>query len=259
MPVFLGHMALTPGEQLGPYEILAPLGARRHGRGVPGARHAAAPRGRAQAASGRRGARRRQPPSLRPGDARRRGAQPSEHPRDPRHGLVPRGALRGHRAARGRDARPTACAMGLSIREGRRGRVPDRRRPGRGARPRDHPPRHQARQHLPDERGTGEDPRLRHRPHRAARPDLGPLRHHHELARIELPVPRRHRRATCPPSRSAASRSTGAPTSSRSGRPSSRCSPAAARSRGRRPSRRSAPCCATIRASTRRPGRSRTI
>ena len=181
-----------------------------------------------------------------------------EHPGDPRHRLLPRRALRRDGAARRRDpARPPARRAAASA-EGGRGRQPDRRGPRRGAREGHHPPRHQARQHLPDQRGPREDPRLRHRAHRAAGPDVRPLRHHHRARADRARSSSSGRPATCPPSRSAASRSTGAPTSSRSARPSSRCSPAGAPSCATARSRPSAPSCATTRASTPRPRRSRT-
>ncbi len=76
----------------------------RHGRGLSRARHAPRPRRRDQGPA--RGVRRRpgSPAALRAGGARRRRAQPSEHPRDPRLRDARRRAVRRLGAARGRDA-----------------------------------------------------------------------------------------------------------------------------------------------------------
>ncbi|MCK7496508.1 MAG: protein kinase [Comamonadaceae bacterium] len=48
-------MSLTPGTRLGPYEVLAQAGRRRHGRGLSRARHEAEPRRRDQGPARRDG------------------------------------------------------------------------------------------------------------------------------------------------------------------------------------------------------------
>ena len=83
---------------------------RRHGRGVPGARHAAGPQGRGQAAASRPHRQPRRHPPLRAGGARRVVAQPPEHRhhlrdrRDRRPALPGDGVRRGPVA--GRVGRP---------------------------------------------------------------------------------------------------------------------------------------------------------
>ena len=126
-------------------------GAGRHGRGLPGPRQPAEPRGRAEDAARRRRARRRQPRPVRPGDARRRRARttptswPSTTPGSFR--AIPYAVtelLQGESLADRLRSGPRRPG------KGGRDRRADRRRPRGRAPARDHPPRHQAGQHLPD-------------------------------------------------------------------------------------------------------------
>ncbi len=87
----------------------------RHGRALPRARQPAAARGRAQDAARRLRPRRRQPAPVRSRDARRRGAEPSQHPGHPRLGHAPRGSrTRSPSCSRARASR-SGSAPGPSI------------------------------------------------------------------------------------------------------------------------------------------------
>ncbi len=152
---------------------------RGDGGGLPrqGPRHR--PAGRHQdhqdlADGGRRFGVPRVPRAVRPRGADRRNPVPPEHRHDPRHRRGHRKPRLLHRDGVHRGAQPEVAPhreeqvhLGRDRGPGR----PDRR----GARLRapqgDHPPRHQARQHHPDDRRQGEDHRLRDRQDRLFQPD----------------------------------------------------------------------------------------
>ena len=121
---------------------------------------------------------------LRAGGPARGRAEPPQHRRGPRH-RDPRGvAVRGHRAARGRDPPGAAVARPGLDQPGTRLDRTDRPCALRRPRPRHRPPRPQARERVPHPRRPGEAPRLRHRQvqppgdrgPRVARPDRQPGR-----------------------------------------------------------------------------------
>jgi len=155
-------MAMSAGTRLGPYEILAPIGAGGMGevyrardsrlsrevaiKVLPG--HLSAdPQAVAIRAGGQGGG--RAVASQSSGTVRRRHARINH--------------VRGHGTPGGRDAagvfKPVVPPVGQSGGDG----IGDRRRIGRCACPRDRPPRPQARQHFPDVRRPREDSRLRPR------------------------------------------------------------------------------------------------
>ena len=98
-------MTLTAGTRLGPYEIVAAIGAGRHGRGLSGARSTPRPRRRDQGAS-----RRRSRPTLIASHRFEQEARAAaalnhpEHPRRLRHRPARRRAVHRLGAARRRDA-----------------------------------------------------------------------------------------------------------------------------------------------------------
>ncbi len=106
--------------------------------------------------------------------------QPPQHLHDLRRGRARGAALHRHGTARRRNpARPPRPGR-LEARRPARSRGPDRRRPGGGARARDHAPRHQAREHLRHEARPGQAPRLR--PRQAGGRGDGRLRRQHRPA-----------------------------------------------------------------------------
>ena len=184
-------MALSAGEQLGPYEIVGPLGKGGMGEVYRARdnrlRREVALKMLPDAARQRR----RQPRALRPRDARRRRAESSEHPRDPRHGHAPGVPYAVTELLEGETLADRLRTGPLAAAARDRDRLPDRRRPRRRARQGSHPPRHQAREHLPD--ATRGAPRSSTSASRASRspPTLSPVPREPEL---ELRVARGHGR-----------------------------------------------------------------
>ena len=134
---------------------------RRHGRGLPGARHQARARRRHQSARARKSGRRRRPP---PSPARGARALARESPFH-RHGSRlrhrRRHRLRRHGAHRRRAAGGADRARGRARGRGDRLRARDRRRARGGARRRHHPPRPEAGQRPHHSRQPREGDRLR--------------------------------------------------------------------------------------------------
>ena len=142
-------------------------GSWRHGRRLPGDRPAARSRRRAQDADQRRARRWARGRAVPAGSADHRVARPPQHRQGVRRGDVERSPVPGLGTARRRD-----LASADRQRAGRPGRRPRHRlrageRPGGRARARVGASRSQAREHLHDQVGHGEDPGLRHREARA--------------------------------------------------------------------------------------------
>ena len=136
---------------------------RRHGRGVPGARHATWPQRRGQAAPVRAHQQLRRRATLRAGSARRLLAQPPEHrhhlrdrrpPRAPLHRYGVRGRTVARRNGRPSRRRHVAGARGRAARAGALG----------GARGGNRAPRYQARERDRPRGRLREGARLRYRP-----------------------------------------------------------------------------------------------
>ena len=153
------------------------------------------------------------------------GLEPSPHRPGLRPGRGRRHLLHRDGVPRRADAQGAARPQGAhAAADGDQVRAGDPERARRGAPARDRPPRHQAAQR-DREPGLGrEGGRLRHRAERRLADDGGGL-------------DRRARRSTSRRSRHAASRSTSAPTCTRSGSSSTRCSPGRCRSPATRRSR----------------------
>ena len=185
-------MSLSPGQRLGPYEIVSPLGAGGHGRGVPRSRHQARPRRGDQAPAAGLRLRRRPPRSLRARGEAPRLAQP---PRD-RPPLRPRGrgrpAVPRPRAGRGRGPLGAHRPRPRSPRRRRCDREADRR--GSRGRPRegDRPPRPQAGEREGRRGRPGQGARLRPRQGLGGRRGRGGLGQRRAVA-VADPRPRRHR------------------------------------------------------------------
>ena len=154
-------MTLSPGTRLGPYEILAPIGRGRDGRGLSGEGPASGARARDQGPAGLVLAGPGPAQALRAGGAVRLRPQPSQHHHDPRDRVLGRHALPRDGAHRRHEPARAARLRAARGQEAARRRRPDRRRPRQGARRGDRPPGPEARERHGHEGRLREDPRLR--------------------------------------------------------------------------------------------------
>ena len=154
-------MSLAPGVRLGPYEIVAPIGAGGMGE-VYRARDTRLERDVAlkilpdevSADPERRARFEREAKAV-------AALSHPEHPRDPRRRRPRRHGLRGHGAARRRDAARSPFGWGAAGPEGGGDRRADCPRPGRRSREGHRPPRREARERVHHHGRPGEGARLR--------------------------------------------------------------------------------------------------
>ena len=229
-------MSLTAGAKLGPYEILAPIGAG----GMGEVYRAKDPRlGRDVAIKVLPASFSADADRLRRFEQEARAAGVLNHPNITAvHdiGTARRRALRRPGAARRRDAARRSLSGGrLPPRKAIDYAPPDRPRPRRGAREGDRPPGPEARERLRDQRRPGEDPRLRPRQadaHRGARPGHEPADRDRGHGARRRPG---HARLHVARAGARQARRRALATSSPSARSSTRCSRASAPSTATRP------------------------